>query len=76
MRVMYVRVEVEAGARKESFIKNSVDSFKIMVREEAKQNRANKRAKELLAFHFGVPGNRVRLTAGHRSPRKVFSIEI
>ena len=73
---MYVKVEVHPGAKKESVTKTGVDSFTIAVREKAERNLANRRVLELLARHHNVRIGKVRLISGHRSVRKIFSIEI
>ena len=72
---MYLKVIVSAGAKKEKIEKVKNGGLAISVREPARQNLANKRVREILAEHFGVPLSSVRLLSGHRSPRKLFSIE-
>lgn len=72
---MYIKVRVTPGAKKEKVEKISDDHFAIAVQEEAKQNLANNRVRELLAFHLKVPKGKVRLIAGHRSPSKIFSVD-
>jgi len=66
----YIRVEVTPGARKEKIVLLSQDSFRIAVKEKARQNHANRRTRELLAEHFNVPLGKVCITSGHHSPRK------
>ncbi|HEY4502809.1 MAG TPA: DUF167 domain-containing protein [Candidatus Paceibacterota bacterium] len=72
---MYVRVHVLPGSRRESFLKESNDTFIACVKEEAKRNQANKRVRELLGAYYNLPLGRVALVSGHRSPHKVFTIE-
>jgi uncharacterized protein YggU (UPF0235/DUF167 family) len=72
---MYVKVRVTAGAKVELLKKKTEDSFVLSVREEAKQNMANRRVKTLLARHFEVPQNKVRIISGHHSPSKILSVE-
>jgi uncharacterized protein YggU (UPF0235/DUF167 family) len=78
----YIHVKVTAGAGKESLSlrpgrggQASADHFLCSVREPAEQNRANARVLELLAGHFGVPKNKVRIINGHKSPSKLVVIE-
>ena len=79
---MYIHVKVIAGARKESFSprldqagQEKPDHFEISVREKAERNMANRRVIELVAEHFNVPVNKVRIINGHRSPSKLIIIE-
>ncbi len=72
---MYVHVKVSAGAGKEAFKKKSEDHFEISVREKAERNMANSRVIEIIAEHFKIPKNKVRIVNGHRSPSKLLVIE-
>ncbi len=72
---MYISVRVVAGAKKEDVEELGKGRLKISVKEPAKQNLANRRVVELVAGHFKLPINKVRLVSGHHSPSKIFSIE-
>ncbi len=72
---MYIHAKVTAGARKESLKQISEDHFQISVREKAERNMANGRVLELIAGHFKVSINKVRIVNGHRSPSKLIIIE-
>jgi uncharacterized protein YggU (UPF0235/DUF167 family) len=71
---MYVKVRVIAGAKAEKFEATSKDHFKAAVKEPAERNLANRRVVELVAAHFKIPGSRVRIVSGHRSPSKILSV--
>jgi uncharacterized protein YggU (UPF0235/DUF167 family) len=71
---MYIKVKVTPNARKESFEKIKEDSYKIVVREKAEMNMANRRVIEMLAENLNLPTNKIRLISGHHSPSKIFSI--
>jgi uncharacterized protein YggU (UPF0235/DUF167 family) len=73
---MYIAVTVTAGARTEQFERIGNTQYKAKVREPAQKNRANKRARELLAIAYGVSLGDVQLVSGHRSPKKVFSVAV
>jgi uncharacterized protein YggU (UPF0235/DUF167 family) len=73
---MYIHVAVTPGVRKESFEELKPDHFAIKVKEKAMRNMANDRVRALVAKHFSVPVGRVRLVSGHRSPSKLFSVDI
>lgn len=72
---MYIHVKVSAGARKESFKQKSEDHFEISVKEKAEKNMANGRVLELVALHFKVAKNKVRIINGHRHPSKLLIVE-
>ena len=78
----YIHVLVTTGAKKELFSprrggvnKKSKDHFEISVKEKAERNEANTRILELVAEHFKVPKNKVRIVNGHRHPSKLLVIE-
>lgn len=73
---MYVKVRVEAGAKRERVQKESDTLFLVSVREPASQNLANGRVRELIAGEFGVPVGKVRIVNGHQSPSKMLSVDI
>ncbi len=72
---MYVRVEARPGARKESVIQSDEKTYTIAVKEPAERNLANKRIREVLAEHLGVAVSKIKMISGHRSPRKIFTID-
>lgn len=73
---MYIKVKVNPNAKKEKLEKKSDELFEISVKEKAKQNMANERTREIIAEHFGIIKGKVRIISGHRSPSKLFSINI
>ncbi|MDP2815215.1 MAG: DUF167 domain-containing protein [Rectinemataceae bacterium] len=73
---MYVKVRALTGAKKENLKEESSTHFSISVREKAERNAANLRIRELLAMHFGVYLQQVRIVNGHQSPSKLLSIDI
>ena len=72
---MYVHVKVAAGAKKEIWKNKSTDHFEVSVKEKAERNEANNRVLLLVASHFKVPVNKVRIINGHRHPSKLLVIE-
>lgn len=72
---MYIHVFVTAGVKKESFKQKSEDHFEILVKEKAERNMANIRVMELVAEHFKVSKNKVRIVNGHHHPSKLLVIE-
>jgi uncharacterized protein YggU (UPF0235/DUF167 family) len=73
--VMYVRVTVVPGAKRERVSKVKDTEFHITVREPAERNMANTRIRELIAHEFGVSVAKVRLLTGHRSSTKIVDVD-
>ncbi|MEK7531100.1 MAG: DUF167 domain-containing protein [Patescibacteria group bacterium] len=71
---MYVKVTVTPGAKRERVDVKSPTHLVISVKEPAKQNLANRRVIELIARHYAVTKNKVRMVSGHRSRNKVLSV--
>lgn len=72
---MYLRVHVNAGAKKETLVVKKENEFLISVREPAERNLANRRVCELVAIKIGVPTKAVRIISGHHSATKLLSVE-
>lgn len=72
---MYVRVTAHPGAKKEKILKESETEFTISVKEKAERNLANRRIVEIIAEELNTEVKRVRIISGHRSQRKIISIE-
>ena len=73
--MQYIHVKVAAGEREESFKQKSKDHFLICVKEKAQRNEANMRVLELVAEHFKIAKNKVRIVNGHRHPSKLLVVE-
>ena len=72
--MQYIHIKVIAGARKEIFKQKNDDHFEISVKEKAEKNMANTRVLELVAEHFKISKNKVRIINGHRSPSKLLVV--
>jgi uncharacterized protein YggU (UPF0235/DUF167 family) len=72
---MYVRVLVHPGMKKELILQESENEYTVSVREKAERNLANRRVVSIIASEFNIEENRVRIISGHRSQRKIISIE-
>lgn len=73
---MYIKVRVNASAKKETIEKKTKDTYYISVKEKAERNMANKRVCEIMASLLEVPIKSVRIISGHQSPSKILSIDI
>ena len=72
---MYIKVKVDAGAKKEKIEQTSSDHFEVSVKEKAERNMANKRVIELVATFYKLPTGKVHLVNGHHSPGKILNID-
>ncbi|NVN96918.1 DUF167 domain-containing protein [Candidatus Nomurabacteria bacterium] len=73
---MYIKVKVQAGAKKEKIEKKKENSFAIAVKEPAERNLANNRIKEIIASIYEINIKSVRIISGHQTPSKILSIII
>lgn len=73
---MKVKAIVTPGSRRERFGEVKPGVFEIKVREKAEANMANQRVRELVAHHFQVDVQRVRIETGHTSARKSLTISL
>ncbi len=73
---MYIKVRVNARAKKEIITKKSENSYILSVKEKAERNMANKRVCEIIASLYSIPIKAVRIINGHQSPSKILSISI
>lgn len=71
---MYIKIRAFPNAKKES-IEEKGDELVVKVREPAERNMANIRILDLVAAHFKVARNKVKILTGHRSSGKMLSIE-
>lgn len=73
---MYIKVRVNAGAKKETITKKSENSYILNVKEKAERNMANRRVCEIIASIYKVPIKSVRIINGHQSPSKILSVGV
>jgi uncharacterized protein YggU (UPF0235/DUF167 family) len=72
---MYIKVRVQAGAKKEAFVATDDTHFVISVKEPAEMNHANRRVIDLVAAHLSRSPKAVRIISGHHSPSKILSVD-
>ena len=73
--MFYVKALVSTGSKKDNIIKKNKDTFVISVKEKPEKNMANKKVLDLLASHFGIPVNKIRIINGHHHPHKLLVVE-
>jgi len=71
---MKIQVKVKPSSKTEE-ISQEGDSFIVKVKEPPKEGKANQAVIKLLAKHFGVPQNQVRILSGLRNRNKVVEVE-
>lgn len=77
--MLRVRVRVQVTVRPRSrrrAVQEDGDTLVVWVRSPPTRGRANEEVRELLANHFGVSKERVRLIRGWKSREKVFEVEL
>jgi uncharacterized protein (TIGR00251 family) len=70
---MKIQVKVKPNSRTEE-VSREGDSFIVKVKEPPKEGKANQAVIKLLAEHFGVTHNQVRILSGLRSSNKVVEV--
>ncbi len=69
-----IRITVEPDARVDKLNSDGRGGFDVCVRVPSSENRANDRARELVAAKLGISVKAVRLVSGHHRPRKTLRI--
>ncbi len=70
---MYIHVRIKIKQKIELVHQISETKYSVSVKEEAKQNRANKRMIELLQDYFKKPN--IKIVSGHHAPSKLISVD-
>jgi len=71
---MLIKVKVHAKSKRSLLIKKSHDSFEVFVKAEPVEGRANDELIMLIANHFAVLPNKVRIVRGAKSQHKILEI--
>lgn len=71
---MYIKVQVNPGAKKERVQKIKDDQYLIDVREKAERGMANRRIVQIATKIFDVKSGGVRIVSGHKNQSKIISI--
>ena len=70
---MKIKVKVKPNSKTEELDREG-DSFILKVKEPAREGKANQAVIKLLAEHFSVPKNQVRILSGFKSRNKVIEV--
>ena len=70
---MKILIKVKPNSRTEEIIKEG-DIFVVRVREPPREDKANQAVIKLLAKHFGVPRNQIRILSRLRSKNKMIEL--
>ena len=71
---MKIQVKVKPNSKTDE-VSREGDSFIVKVKEPPKEGKANQAVIKLLAEHFSVPQNQVKILSGFRSRNKVIEVE-
>jgi uncharacterized protein YggU (UPF0235/DUF167 family) len=72
---MLIKVRAFPNSKEENLDQTAGDAFEVKVREKPVRGLANARIRQLLAAHFGIMENKVRLVSGFARPNKIFEIK-
>ena len=70
---MKIQVKVKPGSKNEEVTQKG-DTLIVTTKEPPKEGRANRQVIKLLAKHFKVPQNQVKLISGFKKRDKVIEI--
>ncbi|OHE74497.1 MAG: YggU family protein [Verrucomicrobia bacterium GWC2_42_7] len=70
-----IKIKVIPHASKDEVAGKVGDALKVRVRAPAEDGRANQAVIQLLAKHFNVHPNQIKIHSGQLSPRKIIQIE-
>lgn len=68
---MLIKVHVTPGAKHDTVQEIKKGEFKVAVRKPPVRDLANRRSLELLAAHFGVPVDNLKIIRGRNTPSKL-----
>lgn len=71
---MYIKVRVLANQRREKVEVLKENSLKLYVKEKPERNLANVRVVEMVAEHFRISKEKVKIINGHHSPSKLLAL--
>lgn len=71
---MRIGVTVKANAKFDRVEKSADGTFKVHVKQPAKEGKANKAIIEVLSEYFGRPKSAIRITIGENSKNKIIDI--
>ena len=70
---MKIQVKVKPGSKNEEVTQKG-DTLMVTIKKPPKEGRANRQVIKLLAKHFKVPQNQVKLISGFKQRDKVVEI--
>ena len=72
---MKLFISARPGSRKESLEQIDATHFKVSVREQPEDGRANLAIAAALAEYLGIPKSHITLCSGGKGRKKVFEVE-
>jgi len=71
---MLIKIKVFPGSKKDEIIKKSEDRFEIKVKEKPVMGQANQAVVWMLAVHFGISKDKIRIMRGWKQRNKLIEI--
>ncbi len=71
---MLIKVKVFPGAAESKIVKKKKDEFDVHVKQEARENKANKAVCRIFSSYFQVGKNKVRIVKGGKTSSKIIRI--
>ena len=73
---MYIHIKALTNQKEERVFERKPGYFDVFVREKPEQNQANRKIVEIMAQHFSIRPEKVRIVSGHHKPSKIFNINL
>lgn len=73
---MKISVVAKPKSKKEFVEKISGFTYRVAVKEEAREGKANKAVVDLLAKYFNIPKSEVRIVSGENIKQKIIEIPL
>ena len=70
---MLIKIKVTASAKHNS-LEKTPKGIDISVKAKAENNMANDSVREILAIHFDVPINKIKIVRGHKTSSKTIEV--
>ncbi|MDR2807083.1 MAG: DUF167 domain-containing protein [Puniceicoccales bacterium] len=71
---MRISIKVIANASKSEIISHRDGAWKVKIQAPPKDGKANRALIQLLAQHFQLPKNCIKIIAGEKSPQKMIEV--
>lgn len=70
---MYIRIRAIPDSKKEEWVKEGDDLYRVSIKEKAEGGKANKKIVEIVREKLKITGQ-IKIVSGHTSTTKILSI--